>query len=53
MRIALTGHRPQRLGLSNDETSIEWLGIEHWLIMQIAKMSEGNTVDLYCGMASG
>ncbi len=53
MRIALTGHRPQRLGLPDDETSIEWLGIEHWLIMQIAKMSEGEAVDLYCGMASG
>ena len=24
MRVALTGHRPQRLGLPDDETSDEW-----------------------------
>ena len=28
MRIALTGHRPQRLGLPDDELDIKWARIE-------------------------
>lgn len=31
MRIALTGHRPQRLGLLNDERSEDWKHIKDWL----------------------
>lgn len=58
MRVALTGHRPQRLGLPDDETSIEWDNIVCWVGKQIIKINESNfikdeDVDLYCGMASG
>lgn len=31
MRIALTGHRPQRLGLPDDESDIKWAEIGHWI----------------------
>ena len=58
MRVALTGHRPQRLGLPEDEISIEWNCIIGWLTQQMIKITEislirDETVDLYCGMASG
>ena len=56
MRVALTGHRPQRLGLSEDETDEKWSKITDWLTEQITKMTEiailNNTyIDAYCGMA--
>lgn len=58
MRVALTGHRPQRLGLPDDETSDKWEDIIGWLSQQIMKIAEvslieDKIVDLYCGMASG
>ena len=58
MKVALTGHRPQRLGLPEDETDEKWSKITNWLTEQITKMAEvailSNTyVDAYCGMASG
>lgn len=58
MRVALTGHRPQRLGLSEDEMDESWNKIDCWLCQQIIKMLEytilnGEHLDLYCGMASG
>ena len=58
MRVALTGHRPQRLGLPDDETADGWEYIAGWLSQQIIKITEvslleGEKVDLYCGMASG
>ena len=58
MKVALTGHRPQRLGLPEDETDKKWSKITDWLTEQITKMTEvailSNTyVDAYCGMASG
>lgn len=58
MRVTLTGHRPQRLGLPDDELSDEWEYITGWLVKQIIKIAEvslikGEAVDLYCGMASG
>lgn len=31
MRVALTGHRPQRLGLPDDENSHEWDNISDWI----------------------
>ena len=48
MRIALTGHRPQRLGLPDDELDIKWARIGHWIFNQILDVS-----DVYCGMANG
>ena len=48
MRIALTGHRPQRLGLPDDELDIKWARIGHWILNQILDVS-----DVYCGMANG
>lgn len=58
MRIALTGHRPHRLGLPDDENSDKWKYIIGWLSQQIIKIAEvslikDEAVDLYCGMASG
>lgn len=40
MRVALTGHRPQRLGLPEDESDIAWKKIEEWIIEQLFKMNE-------------
>lgn len=35
LRVALTGHRPQRLGLPEDELDIKWSKIGHWIMNQI------------------
>lgn len=53
MRIALTGHRPQRLGLLNDERSEDWNHLKDWLygVLTIAACVE--PIDIYSGMASG
>lgn len=48
MKIALTGHRPQRLGLPDDELDIAWSKIGRWIFNQILDAS-----DIYCGMANG
>lgn len=48
MRVALTGHRPQRLRLPDDELDIKWARIGHWIFNQILDVS-----DVYCGMANG
>lgn len=48
MRVALTGHRPQRLGLPDDELDIKWARIGCWIFNQILDVS-----DVYCGMANG
>ena len=31
MKVALTGHRPQRLSLPEDEKDEKWKSIEYWL----------------------
>ena len=36
MRVALTGHRPQRLGLPEDETDEKWIPIQHWIIDELS-----------------
>lgn len=48
LKVALTGHRPQRLGLPNDELDVRWKEIGKWISNQIADAS-----DVYCGMANG
>ena len=58
MRIALTGHRPQRLGFSENELDEKWNKIDKWLTEEILLFLEEcepkhKTLDLYCGMASG
>lgn len=52
MRIALTGHRPQRLGLPEDEKNKKWESIEYWLNGVLIGFSDEET-DIYCGMATG
>ena len=58
MKVALTSHRPERLGLLSDEGSHEWKNIRDWLVKQITDIRmfdliQNHTTDLYCGMASG
>lgn len=58
MRVALTGHRPERLGLSKDEMDDTWKKIRDWIINQLFKAYEASylsdeKLDIYCGMASG
>ena len=58
MKVALTGHRPQRLGLPEDETDEKWSRITDWICLQLIRMAEvailSNTyIDMYCGMTSG
>ena len=52
MRMALTGHRPERLGYPelDFETSKEWRKIIDWIKEKILEL---NVTDAYCGMASG
>lgn len=52
MVVALTGHRPERLGfLELDfETPFEWRRIIDWLKDQLLIL---DATDTYCGMASG
>lgn len=45
MRVALTGHRPQRLGLPDDETSDKWERITDWLSQQIIKIAEVSLIE--------
>ncbi len=54
MKIALTGHRPKRLSLPDDEKSNEWLYITNWLNTVIFnEFIHNQHIDFYCGMASG
>lgn len=58
MKVALTGHRPQRLGLPEDIGDERWDKIETWLIKQLFELyrmatSNGEKLIAYCGMASG
>lgn len=49
--IALTGHRPERLGYAIDTfETIDWMRMIDWLKIQ---MKENNVTDAYCGMADG
>ena len=52
MRMALTGHRPERLGYPELDfhTSAEWRKIINWLKEKILELE---VTDAYCGMASG
>ena len=50
MRMALTGHRPERLGYSKNLTSQEWYEIAKWLKDKIIELG---VTDAYCGMADG
>ena len=58
MKVALTGHRPQRLGLPEDIRDVQWSKIEMWLILEIDNLynhsvKRGEELTAYCGMASG
>lgn len=58
MRVALTGHRPQRLGLPNDETAIEWQPIRLWIAKALGELKnlikdKQCSLDIYSGMADG
>ena len=58
MRVALTGHKPKRLGLPENEADDAWEKIEEWIVKQLFKMNEvcyleRENLDIYCGMASG
>lgn len=51
MRMALTGHRPERLGYDkNSYTTTEWVRIIDWLRLAITM---NKVTDAYCGMADG
>lgn len=46
MKIAVTGHRPQRLNYEDKE-------IKAWMNEQIMKLGKDNIEEAYCGMAQG
>lgn len=51
MKMALTGHRPERLGYSKDDWyAVEWARLISWLQSEIVAR---NVTDVYCGMADG
>lgn len=52
--IALTGHRPERLGLPSSVISDEWYGIRSWIRNTILEnIKEFGEVEVFSGMASG
>lgn len=58
MKVGITGHRNQRLGLPEDETSKEWEHIRYWISHELSKYIQicaerNEPLELYCGMASG
>ena len=54
IRIALTGHRPERLNFSSDVENKDWYKINLWLQDMLYSYSKSNDqLDIYCGMASG
>ena len=54
MRVALTWHRPQRLGLPEDVCDIVWDILETWLMKELVELhKESDELVGYCGMASG
>ena len=58
MKVALTGHRPQRLGLPEDELDDKWEKIRDWIVHNLTQMIQTTTLEndqleIYCGMASG
>ena len=54
MKVALTGHRPQRLGLPEDETNKEWWWIRRWVIDTLySLMYYKQELHMYSGMADG
>ena len=59
MKVALTGHRPQRLGMPDDELDDKWEEIRDWIVKNLIQMlqttllEDGQLLDIYCGMASG
>ena len=51
MRMALTGHRPERLGYNKDSFSTtEWIRLIDWLKLALIELK---VTDVYCGMADG
>lgn len=55
MKIALTGHRPERLGLPFDVTKSEWEPIRKWISKKINEYIDKETELIECisGVASG
>ena len=58
MKVALTGHRPQRLGMPDDELDDKWDEIGNWIRNNLIQMLqttllEDDSLDVYCGMATG
>lgn len=51
MKIALTGHRPERLNLPADELNAKWDRIGKWIAGQYESFPKPITA--YCGMADG
>lgn len=51
LSVALTGHRPERLGYAKDPYATEsWGRMIDWLKL---KIQENDITDVYCGMANG
>lgn len=58
MIVALTGHRPQRLGMPDDELDNKWKEIGDWIVKNLIQMRqrailEYNELHVYCGMVTG
>ena len=54
MKVALTGHRPQRLGMPDDELDDKWGEIRGWIVNNLVYILQTtDSLDIYCGMASG
>lgn len=53
MKVALTSHRPQRLGLPEDETDEKWSKITDWLTEQIIKMTMVDHCDVLLAIWDG
>ena len=53
MKVGVTGHRNQRLGLPGDEASKEWEHIRYWISHELSKYIQicaerNEPLELYC-----
>lgn len=54
MKIALTGHRPERLGLPEAELDYKWDTINYWIQTTYKQLHDIDPdIEVLCGMASG
>lgn len=54
IKVALTGHKPQRLNLPMSEKDPKWDKIKYWIESMYTELYKlDQDIDIYCGMSKG